>query len=41
MLTFRIVADNPWPHRIAGIGLLLLAVGVLRAERADPEEDRE
>ena len=41
--TFRIVADNPWPHRIAALGLLLIAVGVLRAERTDPdpEEARE
>jgi arabinofuranan 3-O-arabinosyltransferase len=43
VLTFRIVADNPWPHRIAALGLLLIAVGVLRAERTDPdpEEARE
>jgi hypothetical protein len=39
--SFRIVADNPWPHRLAAVGLLLLAVGALRAERTDPEEDRE
>ncbi len=47
--SFRIVADNPWPHRLAALGLLLLAAGVLRAERTertertdpDPEEARE
>jgi isocitrate/isopropylmalate dehydrogenase len=41
VLTARVVADNPWPHRIAAVGLLVLAVGVLRAERTDPEEARE
>jgi hypothetical protein len=34
-LSSRVVADNPWPHRSAAVGLLLLAVGVARAERAD------
>jgi arabinofuranan 3-O-arabinosyltransferase len=32
----RIVLDNPWPGRLAAVGLLLLVVGVLRADRADP-----
>ncbi len=48
VLTARVVADNPWPHRLAAVGLLLLAAGVLRAERGeragpdpDPEEARE
>jgi hypothetical protein len=29
-----IVADNPWPHRLAAVGLLLVGVGVVRSERA-------
>lgn len=33
--SFLVVADNPWPHRIAAVGLLVLAVGALRADRAD------
>jgi arabinofuranan 3-O-arabinosyltransferase len=32
-LTAHIVQDNPWPHRLAAAGLLLLVVGVVRAER--------
>jgi len=28
-----VVADDLWPHRLAGLALLLLAVGVTRAER--------
>jgi hypothetical protein len=38
-LSARIVADDRWPHRLAALGLLLLAVGVARAEsQPDPEE---
>jgi len=36
-LTARIVQDNPWPHRLAAIGLLLLVVGVVRATAAEEE----
>jgi hypothetical protein len=32
-ITARIVLDDPWPGRLAALGLLLLAVGVLRSER--------
>jgi arabinofuranan 3-O-arabinosyltransferase len=28
-----LVLDNPWPHRVAGIGLLVLLVAVARSER--------
>jgi hypothetical protein len=34
LVTAGIVAGNLWPHRLAAAGLLLLAVGVTRAERA-------
>jgi len=34
LVTASIVRDNPWPHRLAAVGLLLLVVGVVRAERA-------
>ena len=33
-LTARIVQDDPWPHRLAAAGLLLLLIGTVRAERA-------
>lgn len=32
-LSAHVVADDLWPHRLAGLALLLLAVGVTRAER--------
>jgi arabinofuranan 3-O-arabinosyltransferase len=32
-LSARVVADDQWPHRLATLALLLLAVGVTRAER--------
>jgi hypothetical protein len=32
-LSAGLVTDNLWPHRFAAVGLLLLAVGVLRSER--------
>jgi len=41
VLTARVVADNLWPHRLAAAGLLLLGVGVVRAERADPDRGAE
>jgi hypothetical protein len=31
----RIVLDDPWPGRLAALGLLLLVVGVLRADRSE------
>jgi len=34
LLSARLVQDNQWPHRLAAVGLLLLAIGVARAERA-------
>jgi arabinofuranan 3-O-arabinosyltransferase len=37
-ITARIVLDDPWPGRLAALGLLLLAVGVVRADRAAPAE---
>jgi arabinofuranan 3-O-arabinosyltransferase len=33
-LTAHVVQDNLWPHRLAAAGLLLLVVGVVRAERS-------
>jgi len=32
-LSAHVVADDLWPHRLAALALLLLAVGVTRAER--------
>jgi hypothetical protein len=32
-LSAHVVADDPWPHRLAALALLLLAIGVTRAER--------
>jgi arabinofuranan 3-O-arabinosyltransferase len=32
-ITARIVLDDPWPGRLAALGLLLLVVGVVRADR--------
>jgi hypothetical protein len=37
-ITARIVLDDPWPGRLAALGLLLLAIGVLRAERDVPTD---
>lgn len=34
-ITATIVLGDPWPGRLAALGLLLLLVGVLRADRAD------
>jgi hypothetical protein len=34
-ITARIVLDDPWPGRLAAFGLLLLVLGVVRADRAD------
>jgi hypothetical protein len=32
-LSAHVVADDLWPHRLAAVALMLLAVGVTRAER--------
>jgi hypothetical protein len=32
-LSAQVVADDLWPHRLTALALLLLAVGVTRAER--------
>ncbi len=37
-ITARIVLDDPWPGRLAAFGLLLLVLGVLRADRAAPTD---
>ena len=31
-----LVLDNLWPHRLAGVGLLVLLVAVVRSERGRP-----
>ena len=37
-ITAAIVLGDPWPGRLAALGLLFLTVGVLRADRADRAE---
>ena len=35
-----LVLANPWPHRLAGVGLLVLLVAVVRSERASVGDAR-
>ena len=38
VVSSELVLANPWPHRVAGVGLLVLLVAVVRSESASVDD---